>query len=564
MILILLSWVYIFLTAAVFGLAFSKVLRIQQLDVVITPILGLFSVTIFATFWAFFSPINIMFHCVLCIVSVVFWYRNKLGFQTTLQNALYQFRLFSSPIKILFTFSSLLILTQSATSPFIIDNESYYIQTIKWINEYGFIKGLANLHLFLGQTSGWHITQSIYNLSFLYDRFNDINGFCLLLGNVFAFKKLHSYFTNRNRMDLVFGLVPLSYVFLFQFVSSPSPDLPVYVFAFILFSHYLQNNDLKDSFSIIGIIALFVFFIKITAVILLLLPLALAIRHFVPLKASLIKLTCIGMLVFILFIAKNTMLTGYPLFPLLCFGMESLDYTVPYVIMEFFYSKSMLHSFYIPYPYYEQWNTFDIINAYFFNNGISGYIGIVSLLVLVTTPLLLLREKLSQKVWTIYLAFAILAILLCFSSPQYRFYVYFSLFFLLLFLSRWLTNQNWIIGLVTISLVTVVVLVFVPMSYSTLTDNKLLGQNNTFHLKNIFIPERNSKWKPEYRGGSVGNMHYQCPIDTSFFWVTGNGKLPCINTLQLDYFRKGFFYIPQQRSIELGDGFYSQKVSGDE
>jgi len=40
--------------------------------------------------------------------------------------------------------------------------------------------------------------------------------------------------------------------------------------------------------------------------------------------------------------------------------------------------------------------------------------------------------------------------------------------------------------------------------------------------------------------------------------------LPCINTVQLDYFRQGFYYIPQQRSIDLKDGFYSQKVSGNE
>ena len=51
-------------------------------------------------------------------------------------------------IKMLLLFSSLLLLAQSATSPFIIDNETYYIQTIKWLNEYGFVSGLANLHLF--------------------------------------------------------------------------------------------------------------------------------------------------------------------------------------------------------------------------------------------------------------------------------------------------------------------------------------------------------------------------------------------------------------------------------
>ena len=206
MILILLSCLYIFFTTLSFGIAFSKTIRIEQFDVVITPVLGMFSVTILATVWAFFGPIAIAFHCFLFIVSVLFWFGNKTLFSSVLKNVLMEIKSFSLPIKIFLIVSSLLILAQSATLPFIIDNESYYIQTIKWLNEYGFVKGLANLHLFLGQTSGWHIAQSVYSFSFLYESFNDLNGFCLLLGNFFAFQKLHTYLTNGNQMNLIFGL----------------------------------------------------------------------------------------------------------------------------------------------------------------------------------------------------------------------------------------------------------------------------------------------------------------------------------------------------------------------
>jgi hypothetical protein len=564
MILILLSWLYIFFTATVFGIAFSKVLRIKQSDIVITPVLGLFSITILATIWAFFGPVAIGFHCTLLLASILFWLKDKTGFSSIILHALLQIRQFPFIVKILFALSSLLILAQSATLPFIIDNESYYIQTIKWLNEYGFVKGLANLHLFLGQSSGWHIAQSVYSFSFFYDRFNDLNGFCLLLGNLFAFQKLHSYLENGNRMDLAFGLFPLTYVFLFQFVSSPSPDLPVYVFGFILFSTYLQNQDRKDSLLIISILTVFAIFIKVTAVILLVFPLILLASNFTLLKNQIGKITLIGSLVLILFVLKNTMLTGYPLFPLLCFRIDGFDYTVPAIVMEFFFSKSMLHSFYVPYGYFDSWSTLEIVRFYFLNNGMTGYIGMASVVLLLIMPVVIIVKRLAKRIWVIYAAFIIMAVLLCFSSPQYRFYVYFSLFFLLLLLSLSISNRKAIFGLFAISMVLTGILVFVPMSFSTLTENKLLGQNSTFNLKNIAIPEPNSKWAQEYRGGSVGNMHFHAPIDNSFFWVTANGKLPCINTAQLDYFQKGFFIIPQQRSIELGDGFYSQKISGNE
>lgn len=564
MILILFNWLYIFFTAVTFGVALFKLLRIQQLDIIITTVSGLFVITLLAAIWAFFYQIALAFNSILVILAALIWLKHKAIFMSMWQKVLIQIKFYSFPFKVLLAVSSLLALAQSATLPFIIDNESYYIQTIKWLNEYGFVKGLANLHLFFGQTSGWHITQSVYSLSFLYDRFNDLNGFCLLLANYFAFQKLNSYFKDRNRLDLVFGLLPLTYAFLFQFISSPSPDFPVYIFAFILFSVYLQSELNDESFTIITILALFAFFIKITAFILLLFPVIVLVKHLKVVKESVYPMISISSLVFILFVLKNTMLTGYPLFPLLWFRINELDYTVPGIVMDFFFSKSMLNSFYILNSAYENASLLDLVKQYFLHNGLAGYIGIVSLLTFLITPIVIIKNRLPKSIWTIYFAFLLLVILLCCSSPQYRFYVYFAIFFLLLLVSTWLSNPKWILRLYTLSLSAVALLLFIPMSFGSLTANALLTQNSTFHLRNTIIPEPNSKWSSEFKGSSVGNMIYQTPVDDSFFWVTGNGKLPCVNKKQVDYFEQGFFYIPQQRSRDLNDGFYSQKVSGHE
>lgn len=565
MVLILLSWLYIFFSSFSFGVAFSKLLKIKQFDFVTTSILGLFSVTIMASVWAFFDSISIAFHVILLVLSILFWYNNNRTFNLVLNNVWSEIKSYSSPIKILLLISSILILAQSATLPFIIDNESYYIQTIKWLNEYGFVKGLANLHLFFGQTSGWHIAQSVYSFSFLYDRFNDLNGFCLLLMNLFAFQKLNAYLTKGNWFDLLFGLLPLVYVFLFQFVSSPSPDFAVYILGFIVFSMYLQtDSDAKDNFIIISIFALFAFYVKITAVVLLLLPLFLFIKRFKVLKEKFLMVFSIGCLILMLFVAKNYTLSGYPLFPLLNLRMDELDYTVPTIIMDFFFSKSMLNSFYIDNALYADASITELLKHYFLMNGIGGYIGIVSVMTLFISPFAIIIKRLPRSVWGIYFAFSALTVLLFFSSAQYRFYVYFTLFFLLLLASMWINNSKRILPFYSLSFVAVAVLMLIPTSFSSLTSNALLAQNSTFHLKNIIIPEPNTKWKQEFIGSSVGNVIYQTPVDDSFFWVTGNGKLPCVNEKQIEYFEHGFLYIPQQRSRQLKDGFYSQKISGHE
>jgi hypothetical protein len=50
-------------------------IRLQQFDVVVTKIFGLFSITLLATIWAFFGPISFGFHVVLLLLSLFFWYK---------------------------------------------------------------------------------------------------------------------------------------------------------------------------------------------------------------------------------------------------------------------------------------------------------------------------------------------------------------------------------------------------------------------------------------------------------------------------------------------------------
>jgi len=109
-----------------------------------------------------------------------------------------------------------LILNHCSQSPLLIDNETYYIQTIKWLNEYGFVKGLANLHVFLGQTSGWHIAQSVFNFSFLYANFNDLSGYALTLGLVFSFLNLDIVLKNPEpkKYQLIAGILAVFHFFI--------------------------------------------------------------------------------------------------------------------------------------------------------------------------------------------------------------------------------------------------------------------------------------------------------------------------------------------------------------
>jgi len=166
MLLIILSWIYIFCTAVNLGFGFNKMIGIKNAGLLISVISGLFSVSLIGCFWAIFGRINFESHIFLLLLNIGIYFRFRSPITHLYSSFSTEFKQLILPLKFFLLIVAVLIVAQCTTAPFIIDNEASYIQTIKWINEYGFVKGLANLHIALGQTSGWHIAQSVFNFSF--------------------------------------------------------------------------------------------------------------------------------------------------------------------------------------------------------------------------------------------------------------------------------------------------------------------------------------------------------------------------------------------------------------
>jgi hypothetical protein len=87
-----------------------------------------------------------------------------------------------SRMLILFFLLLLALLIQSSQSSKINDDGLYYTQTVMWLDQAGFVKGISNLFLPLGLTSSWHVLQALFSFSFIEGvRFNDMNGFLVVV-----------------------------------------------------------------------------------------------------------------------------------------------------------------------------------------------------------------------------------------------------------------------------------------------------------------------------------------------------------------------------------------------
>lgn len=565
MLLIFISWFYIFITSINLGFCTNKIVGIKNQNFVITSFLGILSTTLFASIWAIFGRINIEFHSVLLILNLIIFFKFRSEIKLIYNSFYQEFKNLNATLKFFIAAITTLIIAQCSSIPYVIDNESYYIQTIKWLNEYGFVKGLGNLHIFYAQTSGWHIAQSAFNFSFLYKNFNDLSGFCLLLGNLFAIFKLNEYFSTSNKNYLIIGLLPLANVFFFQFISAPSPDIPIYILTFIIFFYFIENfkNTTIENFNLVTLLVLFALFIKVTSVALLILPIILLITNFKLFAPKLLPISIFGLLFLSLFIIKNSLLTGYPLFPFTRLELDS-NHLIPRNVISFFFSKQMRYNYFISESDLNQLSFSQIAIKWLLSSKINAIFNALTILIIAISPFFVSKYFNKKSVWIIYFVVIFQLLILLFTSPQYRFFIHLTLFFSFFIFACWFANKKIIFASYYLSIGLIAVVLFFPVSYKSLTQNKLIGKNSRFSATNILYPHSNSKWNTAFESVQKGNLKFNSPTNNYFFWGSGNGDLPSVNKTQIEYFEKYYQVLPQQTTTDLKDGFYAKKLSSNE
>ena len=563
MLLIFLSWVYILAISLVLGASMNVFLQRKNQHSIITFIFGFFGVTLLASLWAIPFAINGFFHIFLLTIAIVLGVINKKSITECLQKTWLEIKEIAPFLKGILIIISFLILAQAASPPFLIDNESYYTQTIKWLNEYGFVNGLVNLHVFLGQTSGWHILQSAFNFSFLYQNFNDISALVLLLGNFYTISLLSEYITKRNpsKLNLVFGLFPLWNVFLFQFISAPSPDIAIYVLGFILLHQFIlcYNSYTKSAFLVVVLLSLFLAYIKLTGFIFCIFPLVLYKRYFVFTRSTTSVIVLFGSLTLLLFAIKNMIVTGNLLFPLE--GIDSLktSWSLPKEIEAYFANYMQPYAYHLSAEAFEKASIWFRLKTWLLAPIPYGVFNLLMIILLAIIPFTIKKLK-HNGFWTIYYVAVFNMLLLFITSPQYRFFFPFILCFSLILASLILIHKTTI----KVVLVFCTILTIVPLFFQTnnkhFTANKYHQATSLFSIKYFLKPYQNSKYPKAYKTIKLNETSLNTPTKVDFFWGTGDIPLPAINKEQLQFFIDNFDVQPQQRSKNLKDGFISKKL----
>jgi len=499
------------------GVIISNVLKIRTQSFVLISFLGMIGITLTATGLAFFLPLSLAVELVFLspgLVGIILFVKskNKLPFQTDFW----------------FYFFLIIIIFAASFPPHLFDHFGYYVPTISFLSEVGFVKGISNLDLLLGQSSFWHIYQATF--SHLSDPFLKINAYLLILFLIYIYER-------RQHFLLIF--VPLFLIF----VQQPSPDLPVVIITLIIISELLNQNKS----TLIFCLSVFAFCIK---PIVFWLPLFVLLNQFRQRKLNfkyIIPLAVFGILLMI----KNLWLFGFPVFPVTFFDLN-LPWKPSQEILTYSSQIGLMKSYDMKYSYQQiiDFNFFDKI-YHWFTVGYKSVLNAGIIVSLLFIAYFSIREK--SRFYTVLLFCLILkTIIILLFSAQYRFFLDVYIVALVLIIKKLSEDRAVLIALFLSVFITV------NFTFPGFVQKLGLGKRmSDFRWLQLYQPQHLAQNSP-IKQFKIGNLSFNASRDP-----VSKVHFPALSISDLKlYYYYGIF--PQYFKKDLKDWIFQRKMTSQE
>ncbi|WP_228458720.1 LIC_10190 family membrane protein [Chryseobacterium aureum] len=489
---------------------------------------GILGISLTWTLISFFIPLNITVEVPSLVLGLFFFFKDKL----------YQefYQLSKNNVAFL-SLSLLIILFTGSFYPYILDHFGYYIPTLKWLTEYGLIKGISNIDLTLGQMSLWHIFQA--GFSNFSDPFLRINSILLIIYSIYIMER-------KSWIQLCF--VPV----LFLFSQSPSPDLPVIIFSLIILNEIIagnQNTLLLFAFSV------FVFAIKPTMI---WIPVLVFLNSVFIFKNT-IRPLFLGITILLLFFIKNIWVFGYPVFPI-AIGDVGASWKPNPEVLKISSQFAIMKTYDMQFTYEEiqKFSAADYIKNWFSLKGIKSKINIIFILSLIIFSVFAWVKK-KKMITLIWISLLIKSILILAFSAQYRFFldVFFVIFFVLLY--EYFDQKKSVVVFSALSIFFISILSFPEYIQQYIPSFRVGNFMTGFEEKQFYQPStyRYQKFDTFKVGHFKFNVshHYPYSFDT---------PIPAVSSSYiLDYMKAGIFPQPSDQN-DFRQGFIWKKMTPEE
>ncbi len=225
------------------------------------------------------------------------------------------------------------------------DSDLYHAQSIHWIEEYGIVKGLGNLHVRFAYNSAAFPLSALYSMSFLGGQsYHVMAGFfalllawqCVDIKNVL--RRGHFVISDFARVAAIYYLFSI-----FDEIVSPASDyfLSAMVFYIIIqwLDMYVRHERSYVPYILLALLGIFAITIKLSAAPLILLtivPLHMLLRNRnrETLKALLISVV-LALVIAVPFLARNVIISGWLLYPVTALNLFGVAWKIPKGLAEY-------------------------------------------------------------------------------------------------------------------------------------------------------------------------------------------------------------------------------------
>lgn len=343
MIVVLLNWLYIAITSFATGFAvlsfFSALFKTENRKVLPQIFAGLVVNTVYAQVWSLFCGVSLASNIVLMIITsiVVICCYKQMGM--LLGNALKE----AGSVKYMpAVYAFIIILFAYGTSRGYIhyDTSLYHAQSIRWIEEYGVVKGLASLQLRFGYNSAAFALTALYSWVWMFGQsLHTTSGFFALLGAI-QVAEVYKVFVNKKVRYSDFIRIGLFFYLglIFREMTSPASDYYAQILIYSTIIMWIdaldeQNNHNEDKaypFAMLSILLVYAATIKFSIALLVLLVIkpAVILIQKKQIKQILVSLLG-GIVVLVPFFIRNVIISGWLIYPSTILDLFDVDWKIP-------------------------------------------------------------------------------------------------------------------------------------------------------------------------------------------------------------------------------------------
>ena len=336
MVSVLLIWIYMILTCYVLGFSVlltvcGKQYRIKKESSFLFA--GITAVTVYAQFFSIFYKVGFLANVILLLLCGVCIY----CFRKELAEHLHRLRLTITPVKAGVTVL-LFVLFAYGTSTGVIhyDTGLYHAQSIRWIEEYGIVPGLGNLHSRLAYNSASFCLSALYSFAFLGKQsFHCCAGFFAFLLAVVCTEGFTRERIKRPQISDFVRLMGIYYLLIiFDEMVSPASDYFMVLSVFYILIRWLDLVAEREksylAYALLCVMCVAVLTIKLSGALILLLTIKPAVMMVREKKGKeIVKFLSMGFLTSLPFFIRNVILSGWLIYPFTFIDFFSFDFKIP-------------------------------------------------------------------------------------------------------------------------------------------------------------------------------------------------------------------------------------------